>query len=158
MPSPKTYRSCVLAVFINDAQLVLVARRSGTNCWQFPQGGVEADEDHESALKREMHEEIGVGDFRILAKVPEPIPYDFPPDLGIALAKKYRGQNQYWYLCALPAGSSPNLAAATDHEFDAVRWTTAKLAYQEIVGFKKSSYLQGLTALGLISQETKGGA
>ena len=46
--------------------------------WQFPQGGIDADESPESTLMRELEEEIGTSKIEILAEYPEWISYDFP--------------------------------------------------------------------------------
>ncbi|PTT03442.1 NUDIX domain-containing protein, partial [Pseudomonas sp. HMWF006] len=63
------------AVIRDDSGKVLIARRADTQhqggLWEFPGGKVEADESVETALARELHEELGivVGAARPLIKV-----------------------------------------------------------------------------------------
>jgi mutator protein MutT len=52
------------AVIRDDAGKILIARRADTQhqggLWEFPGGKVEADESVETALARELHEELGI--------------------------------------------------------------------------------------------------
>ena len=48
------YRANVGIVLSNSEGAVLWARRAGRDAWQFPQGGINADEDPEQAMYREL--------------------------------------------------------------------------------------------------------
>lgn len=147
----EAFRPCVLAVFQNRDGLVLMAeRKEPRGAWQFPQGGIESGEAAEAALAREMREELGVEALEIVQRVAAPIPYLFPADAG-ALAQKFRGQAQVWFLVRLAAGATVDLARATDDEFVATAWVAPAEALRRIVAFKKEAYAQGLRALGLVS-------
>ena len=63
------YRPNVGIVLCNSAGQVLWARRIGQNSWQFPQGGIKEGESAESAMYRELDEELGLNpkDVTILA-------------------------------------------------------------------------------------------
>ncbi len=56
--------SVVIAIISDDEQRVLLTQRGKSQsfplCWEFPGGKIEACESPELALKREMHEELGI--------------------------------------------------------------------------------------------------
>lgn len=60
----KKHINVVAAVMINDDEEILCALRSPSmtlpNLWEFPGGKIELGENHESALKREIKEELNV--------------------------------------------------------------------------------------------------
>ena len=64
-----TYRPSVRAVIVDDAKrLLLVQFRNpvtDATWWATPGGGIEADESHEEALRRELAEEIGLHEFEV---------------------------------------------------------------------------------------------
>ena len=150
--SNRGYRLGVVAVFSDESGQVLVAKRSGLEAWQFPQGGVDKEEKLKDALYREMLEELGNDNFKIVGKSSSLIPYDFPPDINSAITGKYRGQKQAWFLCRYHRGCFPNLKLATDHEFDAVAWVSVSEALDKVVYWKKEAYRLGLRQLGLIEE------
>jgi len=145
------YRPCVLAVFTNRDGLVLVAERTQpTNSWQFPQGGIDPGETPEIAVRREMREELGVKHVDIIGRTAGAIRYFFPAGLQTEIAKKYRGQDQVWFHLQLPVNEVPDLAQATDKEFQAIDWVSPLEALNRVVAFKREAYQQGLTELGLL--------
>ena len=150
--SDKTYRPCVVGVFIDEDGKVLVGRRKKFPSWQFPQGGVDAGETHAQALFREMREEVGVMQFTILEELPETLRYDFPSDLAAPIAKKYRGQEQKWFLCRLAAGATADLSVATDDEFVELKWTAPEEVIAQIIPFKLEIYQQALSKFKLLKK------
>ena len=46
--------------------------------WQFPQGGIDENENPKSAILRELEEEIGTKDVEFIATYPKWLNYDFP--------------------------------------------------------------------------------
>ena len=138
----RPYRLGVGLVLLNPAGLAFVARRLDTpDAWQFPQGGVDAGEDPETTVMREMKEEIGTDQARILARARQPVAYDLPPEVADSCWKgKYRGQSQVWF-CALFTGRDSDVDLATAHpEFDAWRWCPLAEVPGLIVPFKRALY------------------
>jgi putative (di)nucleoside polyphosphate hydrolase len=85
------YRPCVGVMLINREGLVFVGRRIDQTMegWQMPQGGIDAGETPEEAALRELKEEIGTNNARILRGMDEWLAYDLPPHLlGVALHGK----------------------------------------------------------------------
>ena len=60
MIDSKGYRPNVGIILCNDEGRVFWAKRMGVNAWQFPQGGINANEDPEAAMYRELWEETGL--------------------------------------------------------------------------------------------------
>ncbi|MGA1496262.1 MAG: NUDIX domain-containing protein, partial [Steroidobacteraceae bacterium] len=54
------YRANVGIVLIHEDGKVFLGGRAGARGWQFPQGGILHGERPETALYRELHEEIGL--------------------------------------------------------------------------------------------------
>lgn len=147
----KPYRRCVLAVFQNTEGKVLVALRSDTKMWQFPQGGVDFGESLKGALYREMKEEIGNDQFEILKELKETVCYDFPEDLkGPHISEKYRGQEQTWFLCKFKEGEGPKIEEITSDEFLECKWVDPIEALESVIHWKKESYHLGLNRLKLL--------
>ena len=55
------FRPNVGIILCNDENRLFWGRRVGQNAWQFPQGGIQADETPEQAMFRELQEEVGYG-------------------------------------------------------------------------------------------------
>ena len=53
------YRVSIKALIYNDAGQILVVKEDGRPCWDLPGGGMDYGETFESALKRELYEEVG---------------------------------------------------------------------------------------------------
>ena len=59
--APKSgYRLNVAMIVFNEENKVLLCRRKNSENWQFPQGGVDGDEDITEAMYRELNEEVGL--------------------------------------------------------------------------------------------------
>lgn len=113
--------------------------------WQFPQGGVEPNEDLLVAARRELAEETGVTTIRELGRLPEPIVYDWPPYHGPPHPlTRWRGQSQHWFafrfvgeeseidLARAPLGEAP--------EFDQWRWERLERTPDLVVSYKRHVY------------------
>ena len=54
------YRLNVGIMVANSVGELLLCKRKGMNSWQFPQGGIDKNEDPLRAAKRELFEEVGI--------------------------------------------------------------------------------------------------
>ncbi|MDH4249370.1 MAG: RNA pyrophosphohydrolase [Deltaproteobacteria bacterium] len=159
--SAPRYRPNVCAVITDDSQRrVLMFRRVdatlGEFRWQFPQGGLDSDETPEQGLLRELTEEIGTNDVLVLRQLPQPLRYDYPPDILTALATKdprkagFSGQEQHWFLVQLRVSPSHIHFNHSPPEFDAWEWVTPDQAVARVVPFKRVVYQKALSALGML--------
>tara|TARA_B100000989_G_scaffold2329_1_gene1529 strand:- start:1774 stop:2250 length:477 start_codon:yes stop_codon:yes gene_type:complete len=139
------YRSNVGIMLINDDGHVFVGQRldNNQNAWQMPQGGIDGDEDPQSAAYRELLEETGIEqeNVKFLATSSKWLLYDLPEDLIPKLWNgKYRGQKQKWFLFKF-LGTNKDINISTEHpEFANWKWIPKENLLEEIVPFKKSVY------------------
>lgn len=106
--------------------------------WQFPQGGVDMEEDIIDAAFRELKEETGVSSARLLAVTPGWLTYDFPAGYK---KKQWIGQRQKWAAMLFEGVESEiNLTADAHQEFDQWRWAELEEAPHLIVPFKRKVY------------------
>lgn len=96
--SPYPYRPNVQMWVFNAEGKLLFNDESTSNetYWKFPQGGVDAGETHEEAVKRELKEEVNITDYTIIAKAPFTYRYEW--DEKLQHERKLRGQEQTFYL------------------------------------------------------------
>ena len=139
------YRSNVGIMLINDDGHVFVGQRldNNQNAWQMPQGGIDGDEDPQSAAYRELLEETGIEQetVKFLATSSKWLLYDLPEDLIPKLWDgRYRGQKQKWFLFKF-LGTNRDINISTEcPEFSSWKWIPKENLLEEIVPFKKSVY------------------
>jgi putative (di)nucleoside polyphosphate hydrolase len=143
------YRPCVGVMLINREGLVFVGRRIDQTMegWQMPQGGIDAGETPEEAALRELKEEIGTNNARILRGMDEWLAYDLPPHLlGVALHGKYRGQRQKWIAMRFEGDDSEIDIQTEEPEFAAWKWLAIEALPRLVVPFKRDTYSKVLAA------------
>ena len=168
------YRRGVGLCLFNAKGLVLVAeRRDRRGAWQMPQGGVQSGEDTALTALREMKEEIGTDNALIIAKLPEPLRYEFPDWLqnrrlgkdgstgAVIFRGKYRGQEQEWFALRF-LGQDSDIDLSGEHEpelpeFVAWKWVELEEASELIVPFKKPVYEAMAKGFASIAQAIKRG-
>ncbi|MFH0714430.1 MAG: NUDIX domain-containing protein [Candidatus Diapherotrites archaeon] len=100
---PKLYRPNVAAIFVKDGKVLLVHKSvQKKRSWQFPQGGVHEGETAEQALRREVLEELGISDFKILYRARYEHQYDWPKSFlkqREFVKSSYIGQRQTFFVC-----------------------------------------------------------
>ncbi len=143
----KPYRPCVVAVIRNqDGQVLAGERADCKGAWQLPQGGIDPGETAETALFRELREEIGTDRVRILQRLPQAITYEFPVSMQRQGLKAFRGQIQDWFLLELIDTAMPDLSLS-EGEFQNLSWMEANSLIEGIVVWKREAYIEGLSAL-----------
>ena len=137
------YRRGVGIVLLNARKQVFVAQRldSSEPAWQFPQGGIDKDEDPFLAAKRELQEETAVTSAELIAETPDWLRYDLPVSLVPKVWKgRYRGQEQKWYAFRF-VGQDSEIRIDGEHpEFSEWRWMNLLETPSLIVEFKRPLY------------------
>jgi putative (di)nucleoside polyphosphate hydrolase len=156
------FRSNVGIVIANDEGRLLWARRvGGRDAWQFPQGGINAGEQPEDALYRELEEEVGLtaADVRLVGSTRGWLRYHLP--------KRYQrknqdpvcvGQKQKWFLLHMQReDEAVNFESTPKPEFDHWQWVSYWYPLNQVVYFKREVYRRALKELaGLLSFDADG--
>lgn len=145
------YRANVGIVLTNGAGQLFWAKRAGMDAWQFPQGGIGPGESVESAMYRELREEIGLmpEHVEILGYTRHWLRYRLPQRF---IRRNTRpvciGQKQIWYLLRLIADDEMvQLDASSDPEFDHWCWIDSSEPARRVVQFKRNVYRRALQQL-----------
>jgi len=144
------YRANVGIVLCNDAGQVMWARRIGQDAWQFPQGGIAANESPRDAMYRELWEETGLesANVSLLAATDSWLRYKLPKRLMRRSEPRCVGQKQLWYLMQLEADeTSFDLRASGTPEFDHWEWVDYWYPVENVVFFKRRVYQCALAQL-----------
>ncbi len=159
------YRDCVGIAVFNPAGEVFVGQRAAGKSgaldysWQFPQGGIDKDEEPIDAALRELYEETSISQISILTAAPDWIFYDLPDELlGKALKGKYRGQRQKWF-AVLYEGDGTDIDVLNPgggeypSEFVAWKWLPLDEVLPLIVPFKRDAYQKVLDAFKKVPRQ-----
>jgi len=145
------FRANVGIVIANRADQLLWARRAGSRGWQFPQGGIDADESPEQALYRELHEEVGLAadSVELLGSTQGWLHYRLPLRYRRpAGVPRCIGQKQRWFLLRLLGPESAvRFDASAAPEFEAWRWVDYWEPLDEVIYFKRAVYDAALSEL-----------
>ena len=140
----KQYRKCVGMMIFNQNKEILVARRLDhpSGFWQMPQGGIDDNEKPEEAVWREMMEEIGTNNAKIIKESDQWVKYKIPNDTLKTLpwGKKYIGQNQKWFAFEFTGQDSDINVGTENPEFSEWKWTKIDTIIDNIVPFKREVY------------------
>ena len=137
------YRKGVGMMVFNDKKKIFVGKRiDNQTAWQMPQGGVDENEDYETAAKRELFEETGIQSIRIIKKSKGIYTYNLPEYLlGKIWKGKYMGQKQNWFLMKFLGPDSEINLNQKYPEFNQWKWVDIDDLPRLIVPFKKKLYL-----------------
>jgi putative (di)nucleoside polyphosphate hydrolase len=145
------FRLGVGIIVCNTQDEVLWAKRRGKETWQFPQGGIDANEPLEKALYRELEEEIGLtaSDVQLLGNTQGWLTYLWPESVRLMHMDPHcLGQKQKWFLLRLISEDTAIYLNNTNPpEFDQWRWVNYWYPLDHIVSFKKQAYHQALHEL-----------
>lgn len=140
------YRANAGVVLFNKKGLCWLGQRKGETgkySWQWPQGGMDAGEDHEEAALRELYEETGIRPdlLKKLGEVKGWLAYDFPPEVLAQKKKNLKGQKQRWFAYRfLGTDDDFDLKAVPPQEFQTFEWVKLKVAVKRIIPWKKPVY------------------
>ena len=144
------YRPNVGIVICNKYGQVLWAKRFGQNSWQFPQGGINEGENIETAMYRELFEEVGLTrkDVRVIWASKYWLKYKLPRRLVRENSGNQPvciGQKQRWFLLQFIGDeASINLKTTKSPEFDGWRWVSFWYPVRQVVSFKRDVYRKAM--------------
>jgi len=142
------YRPNVGIILSNGEGRLLWARRIGQDAWQFPQGGIRAQETPEEALFRELGEEIGLSaeHVEILACTKKWLRYQLPERYIRRNAHPVCiGQKQIWFMLRMLGDDEDvRLDCSDKPEFDRWRWVDYWYPLRKVVPFKRNVYQRAL--------------
>ena len=136
-------RNGVGAIVLNKNNQVFVGKRIDNpgKFWQMPQGGVDEGEDYFEAMKRELFEETGIKNFKIIKEIEGMTEYELPNYLlGKIWKGKYRGQKQKWFIIRFLGNDNEINLNTSKPEFKEWKWVNLDDLPNIIVDFKKKLY------------------
>ena len=145
MPAQKFRIGVVIAVRGPDGRFLIFERSDIPGQWQFPQGGLNLDEEPHEAAWRELAEEAGLGPDHVkaTAEYPDWVLYEYPEELRGE--KGQRGQAHRWFLFD---AIRPDIVPSVDNEeFVAWKWETRDWILANVVEFRRHCYDVVLNAL-----------
>tara|TARA_B100001989_G_scaffold124554_1_gene87981 strand:- start:804 stop:1292 length:489 start_codon:yes stop_codon:yes gene_type:complete len=147
----KGYRLNVGIIVANSNGKLLYCRRKNSNNWQFPQGGIDKNEDTFAAALRELYEEVGIekNKIKLIKESSKWYKYDLPKKYqrNSLLWGDFIGQKQKWFLFKLIEETEIDLNNDRNPEFDEFNWVDYWKPLDEIVEFKREIYGKVLTEL-----------
>lgn len=160
----KGYRPNVGIILCNSAREVFWACRIGRTGWQFPQGGIDENEDPEQAMYRELYEEIGLqpDHIEIVGRTRDWLYYDLPEQFlrrsrpgkhgksrpGRQHDPRFRGQKQVWFLLKLVCEETEVCLSRSDKpEFEDWQWVHYWQPVEQVIEFKRDVYHRALEEL-----------
>ena len=130
-------------ILLNKKNEVFVGKRidNPKNFWQMPQGGIGKNESYFSAAKRELEEETGIKQVKLIREIKEWFIYDLPKNLfGKIWKGKYRGQKQKWFIMKF-LGKNEDINIKTKNpEFLDWKWVEFSVLSNIVVDFKVDIY------------------
>ena len=146
------FRANVGIILTDGSGRVLIAGRRGRGGWQFPQGGIRPEESVESAMFRELREEVGLmpADVELVGATEGWLRYRLPERyIRREQSPLCIGQKQRWFLLQLLGNLERLRFDLTDEpEFDRCRWVDYWRPVKEVIYFKRPVYVRALRELG----------
>ena len=138
-------RTGVGIVVLNNENKVFVAKRidNPKNFWQMPQGGVDEGESFLEAAYRELEEETGIKEVKLIKEIDEILSYELPSHLlGIIWKGKYKGQKQKWFVMKYLGNDRDINIKTNSPEFLEWKWIDLNKITDVVVDFKLHIYKQ----------------
>ena len=138
------YRRCVGMLILNNNNNILVGRRLDypSGYWQMPQGGIDKKEKPETAVWREMLEEIGTNNAKLIHRSSQWLNYKIPEETLKTLpwGNKYVGQTQKWFVFLFTGNDNEINVETKNPEFSEWKWINHKTLINDAVPFKRDLY------------------
>lgn len=145
------FRSNVGIIVARDDCTLLLGGRTRQSGWQFPQGGIQVDENPLQAMYRELHEEIGLDadQVTVLGQTEGWLHYRLPSKyIRRNSAPLCIGQRQRWFLLQLRDPDQRfDLQTTDEPEFDRWKWAHFWRPVKEVIYFKRQVYAAALAEL-----------
>ncbi len=138
-------RKGVGIIVLNNENKVFVAKRidNPKNFWQMPQGGVDEGESFLQAAYRELEEETGIKEVKLIKEIDEILSYELPSHLlGIIWKGKYKGQKQKWFVMKYLGNDRDINIKTNSPEFLEWKWIDLNKITDVVVDFKLHIYKQ----------------
>ena len=138
-------RTGVGIVLLNNENKVFVAKRidNPKNFWQMPQGGVDEGESFLEAAYRELEEETGIKEVKLIKEIDEILSYELPSHLlGVIWKGKYKGQKQKWFVMKYLGNDRDINIKTNSPEFLEWKWIDLNKITDVVVDFKLHIYKQ----------------
>ena len=130
-------------VLLNSENKIFVGKRidNPVNSWQMPQGGVDKNENLLNAAFRELREETGVKNVKLIKEIDTWLTYDLPKNLlGKLWNGKYRGQRQRWFVMRFIGKDEEVNVKTKNAEFKEWKWIAVDQLTNVAVDFKLQIY------------------
>ena len=140
-------------IVLNENNLVFVGKRKDNpvDKWQMPQGGLDEGEDFITAMRRELIEETGIKNIKIIKEIDRMFEYELPNNLvGIIWKGKFRGQKQKWFITKFLGKDNEVNLKTKYQEFIDWKWIEPKKLPDVIVNFKKDMYKSLVKEINLV--------
>ena len=141
------YRLGVGIILLNPQKQIFLGQRidkkTGDHAWQMPQGGIDAGEDPQGAVFRELGEETGTVKARIIAESKDWLQYDLPAEyIPKFWNGRFRGQRQKWFVLEFLGLDEDINLQTPEPEFQDWMWATQAQTMERVVAFKHDLYTQ----------------
>ncbi len=138
-------RKAVMAVIVNNNGKILIGSSPRDGGYKFPQGGLEADEDFISGIKRELKEELDldITDNDILQSYIEKVSYTYPDE------DQYIFLSQELNIVKIQFNDKMILSPQDD-EFDELHWIAPSDLHNYNTYFRADAYTKALHICGLL--------
>ena len=143
------YRNGVGIFLLNKEKKLWIGKRVDNNedFWQMPQGGIDPKESDSEAMMRELKEEIGTNNIKVLCKSEEKFFYDLPKEfINKVWSGRYKGQAQQWYACEFIGSDNEINLNYHKPEFSEWKWIEPEKILDLVIPFKKNLYKKILDA------------
>lgn len=132
------YRPAVVLCLFNKKHDILIAEwHDNSGHWHVPQGGVEPRETFEEAARRELREEVGLEEAKLLKIVPNVYRYTWPRNHECRLWWGYLGQRQTF--CYFELAEPAENLKADQVELGALRWVALEQLEKNVMPHKRQT-------------------